>query len=389
MKNKYDVIVVGAGPAGSLCAWKASEAGMSVLLLEKDREIGLPVRCGEGTSSEELKRFLPIEERWISHRVKYLKIVSPDGTRVPIETAEVGCILDRRRFDAELARRAGEAGTEVRTRAYVFGLEMSNGTVTGTKVFHQGQERTIGARIVIGADGVESRIGRMAGIRTFVPLRDMETCYQMTLSNINIDAKSCEMHFGEKVAPGGYAWIFPKGERIANVGVGISGDNGSTGCARLYLERFIRNHFENFSILSGVAGGVPCLPTLPQITAPGIMLVGDAARQVNPLTGGGILAAMVAGQIAGEVAADAVRRGDISQKGLEDYPRRWEEAGGKTHRRLYRIKKAVFKLNDRALNRTAHSLMDCSPTDRTVITLFRTALIKNPALWIDILKVFA
>jgi digeranylgeranylglycerophospholipid reductase len=389
IKNKYDVIVVGGGPAGSLSAWKAAEAGMSVLLLEKDREIGLPVRCGEGTGLEELKRFLPIDDRWISHQVKYLKMVAPDGTKVTIETTELGCILDRKRFDAELARRAGEAGAEVRTRAYVFGLEMSNKTVTGVKVVYQGQERTIDARIIIGADGVESRIGRMAGIRTFIPVRDINTCYQMVLANIDIEADSCEMHFGEKIAPGGYAWIFPKGERKANVGVGISSLDGSIGCACFYLELFIRNHFTNYTILSEIAGGVPCLPTLPQITAPGIMLVGDAARQVNPLTGGGIISAMTAGQIAGEVAANAIRRGDVSPKGLEDYPQRWEEADGKTHRRLYRIKKAVFKLNDHALNRTAHALMDCPPSDRNLMTLFRTALIKNPALLIDIVKVFA
>ena len=86
IQQRYDVIVVGAGPAGSMCAWKAAEAGMSVLLLEKDREIGIPVRCGEGTSLRELTRFLPIDERWVSQRTRYLKMVAPDGTKVLINT---------------------------------------------------------------------------------------------------------------------------------------------------------------------------------------------------------------------------------------------------------------------------------------------------------------
>jgi digeranylgeranylglycerophospholipid reductase len=388
-RDRYDMVVVGAGPGGSVCAWKGVEAGLSVLLLEKDREIGFPVRCGEGTDLEGLQRYLPIDDRWISQRITGLRMVSPDGTKVLIRTNELGCVLDRRRFDGELARRAGEAGAEVRTRAYVFDLVKSNGTVSGIRVLHQGRERTVRAKVVVGADGVESRIGRMAGIKTSVALKDIDSCYQLTLANIKVEPEYCDMYFGNTLAPGGYGWIFPKGDGLANVGIGISGDNGNTGSARSYLDRFIESQFENYTILSEVAGGVPCVPTLRQITAPGLMLVGDAARQANPLTGGGILAAMAAGKMAAEVAADAIRRGDVSEEGLAEYPKRWDQEVGKNHRRLYRIKQGVFKLSDRSLNRTAHSMNSVPDSDRSFVTLFRTALIKNPSLWVDVVKVFA
>jgi digeranylgeranylglycerophospholipid reductase len=387
-KTRYDVIVVGAGPAGSVCAWKAAEAGLSVLLLEKDREIGVPVRCGEGSSLEALKQFLPIDDRWISQRIRQLLMVAPDGTKVPIDSDELGCVLDRRLFDSELARQAGEAGAEIRTRAYVCGLEISNGRVSGVRVIHHGKQSAISCRLVIGADGVESRIGRMAGIRTFVPPRDIDTCYQMTLTNIEVDSECCEMHFGNQIAPGGYGWVFPKGKQKANVGLGISGDNGHTGSAHSYLERFIEKRFKRYTIINEVAGGVPCCQTLNQITAPGLMLVGDAARQVNPLTGGGILPGMIAGRIAGEVAANAIRQDDVSLDGLAEYPRRWDKEMGKDHRRLYRIKKAVFKLSDRSLNRTAYSMVNLPSAKRDFVTLFKTALAKNPQLWIDVIRVF-
>ncbi len=387
-KQRYDLIVVGAGPAGSMCAWKAAEAGMSVLLLEKDREIGMPVRCGEGTSLKELTRFLPIDERWVSHRTKYLKMVAPDGTKVLVNTDDLGGILDRRLFDAELARRAGEAGAEIWTRAYVCGLEISNGTVTGVRMVRQGRELSIASRIVVGADGVESRVGRMAGIKTHVAPKDMDVCYQMTLANVDVDQESCEMYFGSKIAPGGYGWIFPKGNRTANVGMGISGDNGRNGSARKYFWQFIAKHFDQYTVLNEVAGGVPCAPTLKQITAPGLMLVGDAARQVNPLTGGGIISAMTAGQIAGEVAAEAIRAGDVSREGLKAYPARWDKAGGKEHRVLYRIKRAAFRLSDRSLNRTAYSLVKLPAADRDFVTLFKTAFIKTPSIWVDVVRVF-
>lgn len=388
-KLRYDIIVVGGGPAGSVCAWTAAKAGVSVLLLEKDREIGMPVRCGEGSSEEGLKEFLPIDDRWIAQRISRLVMVAPDGTKVPISTEDLGCVLDRRIFDGELARRAGEAGAEVRARAYVHGLTFSDGAVSGVQVNCQGEDQTIDARLVVGADGVESRIGRMAGIRTFVRPVDIDSCYQMTLANIEIDARCCEMHFGNDIAPGGYAWVFPKGDRKANVGLGISGDNGSSGSARMYLRRFIDRHFERHTILYEVAGGVPCAPTLKQITAPGLMLVGDAARQVNPLTGGGILPGMKAGKIAAEVAVDAIKRENVTVDGLAEYPRRWDQEMGKSHYRLYRIKKAVFKLSDHSLNRTAHAMMRLPSADRDLVSLFKTALVKNPKLWIDVVKVFA
>lgn len=387
-RQRYDVIVVGGGPAGSMCAWKAAEAGMSVLLLEKDREIGMPVRCGEGTSLKELTRFLPIDERWISQRTKRLNMVAPDGTKVLINTEDLGCVLDRRLFDRELARRAGETGAEIWTRAYVCGLEMSDNTMTGVQVVRQGQQQSIRARIVVGADGVESRVGRMAGIKTHVAPKDMDVCYQMTLANVDVDQDSCEMYFGSEVAPGGYAWIFPKGNRSANVGMGISGDNGKNGSALKYFRQFVASHFDSYTVLNEVAGGVPCVPTLKQITAPGLMLVGDAARQVNPLTGGGIISAMTAGQIAGEVAAAAIRKGDVSMEGLKAYPERWDKAGGKEHRVLYRLKKAAFGLNDRALNRTAHAMVKLPASNRDFVTLFKTAFIKTPSIWVDVVRVF-
>jgi digeranylgeranylglycerophospholipid reductase len=106
------------------------------------------------------------------------------------------------------------------------------------------------------------------------------------------------------------------------------------------------------------------------------------------LTGGGIISAMTAGQIAGEVAAEAIRKGDVSKEGLKAYPERWDKAGGKEHRVLYRLKKAAFGLNDRALNRTAHSMVKLPAANRDFVTLFKTAFIKTPSIWVDVVRVF-
>ena len=106
---------------------------------------------------------------------------------------------------------------------------------------------------------------------------------------------------------------FPKNDRVANVGLGISGEYARYKSAKKYLKEFIDKHFPNSAVLYTVVGGVPCAPTLKKIVADGLMLVGDAAHQVNPISGGGIATAMIAGKIAGCVAAEAIKEDDFSE----------------------------------------------------------------------------
>jgi digeranylgeranylglycerophospholipid reductase len=390
MRPEYDVIVVGAGPGGSWAARAAAEKGARVLLLEKDREVGVPVRCAEAVGELGLKSIVPnVRDRWIASIITGVVLISPSGKEVVAEGFKGrGYVLDRKIFDYELAQIAAERGVEVRTKAYVYDLIRDNGAVNGVRVQHLGKNYDVRAKIVIGADGVESRVGRWAGLRTNVKLRDMETCMQVTLTNIKADPRFIYLYFGEKVAPGGYFWVFPKGEGIANVGVGISGEHAKQRSAQQYLNDFVSRHYPSASALYTVVGGVPCSPTSKRITADGLMLVGDAAHQVNPMTGGGITTAMIAGQIAGRVAAAAIAAGDISEKNLATYPKEWHEAQGKTHERLYKIKQAVYKLTDADLDHTAEVVSALKPEERTLINIFKTALSRHPALIFDLLKVF-
>lgn len=388
MDDQYDVIVVGAGPAGSTAARFAALGGARVLLLEKDREIGVPVRCAEGIGDKTLRSVAGFRERWVATRIETFELVAPDGTRVRVRNPGHGYVLHRKFFDYDLAEMAAKAGAEVRTKAYVHGLLFDDGRVSGVKVAHLGREYKIPAKIVIGADGVESRVGRWAGLKTVTRLHDMETCVQVTASNVEVDPSVCYFYFGHDVAPGGYAWVFPKGDGVANVGLGLSGDFSGERKPVAYLEDFLRRYFPKASVLTMVAGGVPCAPTLKRIVADGLMLVGDAAHQANPLTGGGLAGALIGGKICGTVAAEAIRDGDVSEERLSAYPKQWRKELGKTHERTYRIKEAVFKLSDEDLNRTARALADLPPEEVTALRVFRTALLKHPKLLIDVAKVF-
>ena len=127
MKNQYDIIVVGSGPAGSMAARFAAEQGVSVLMLEKDRDVGYPVRCGEAVNKKGVEEFIASNDKWIAAKINKFSLNSPDGTEVVIEFQETGYILERRIFDYELAKTASNAGAEILTRAYANGLLFANG----------------------------------------------------------------------------------------------------------------------------------------------------------------------------------------------------------------------------------------------------------------------
>ena len=130
--NKYfDIIVVGAGPAGSMAARAAAEYGVSVLMLEKDRKVGFPVRCGEAISKAGVEEFITSDPKWIASTISKFSFNAPDGTEVIIEFGEAGYVLERAIFDNELAKTAADAGAEIITGAYVNGLLFDDGKVAG------------------------------------------------------------------------------------------------------------------------------------------------------------------------------------------------------------------------------------------------------------------
>jgi digeranylgeranylglycerophospholipid reductase len=386
MKTNYDIIVVGAGPAGSMAARFAAEQGVSVLMLEKDRDVGYPVRCGEAVSKAGVEEFIPSDDKWIAACISRFSLNSPDGTEAIVEFDDAGYVLERRIFDYELAKTAANAGAEILTRSYVNGLIIEDDKVTGVKYEFRGEQKELRSKIVIGADGVESRVGRWAGLKTHIHFRDMECCVQVTANNINLNSNTLYFYFGEEYAPGGYFWIFPKGQSSANIGLGVSGMIGKKRSALSYLNNFMINNYPDAPVLTSIAGGVPSTVTLDKISAPGIMLAGDAARQVNPLSGGGIASGMIGGSIAGRIAGESVKLNKPDH--ILTYDKAWHNRLGKRHETFERIKNGIYNFNDYKFNNIAHSFNKVPKSKRTLGRLFTTALLNQPSLLVDIAKVF-
>ena len=390
LQNKYDVVVVGGGPAGSMAAWEAAKGGISVCMLEKDRDIGYPVRCGEAAGESGLRQFVEIEDSWIAEKITSVKLVSPNLTSVDIDfAAETGYILNRRIFDYDLSRYAANAGAEVYTKAYVKNVLANNGEVNGVVLDYLGEEKQIQAKIVVGADGLTSRVGRWAGLKTLVRMKDMESAVQYSVANVDIEPNKMIMYVGMNHAPGGYIWVFPKGKKFANIGIGISGKYSKHKSAQKYLDEFMEREYPDAAILTTMCGGVPCAKPMEKPVADGIMLVGDAAHQINPMTGGGIVAGMKGGWIAGQVAAEAIKKNDYSEDSLLEYPKRMRKDFGKNHERFYKIKEVTEKLTNEELDSIAEKLLSIPHNKRTLTSVFKAAVFKKPTLIIDVLKVFS
>ena len=390
LQNKYDVVVVGGGPAGSMAAWEAAKGGVSVCMLEKDRDIGYPVRCGEAAGESGLRQFVEIEDSWIAEKITSVKLVSPNLISVDIDfAAETGYILNRRIFDYDLSRYAANAGAEVYTKAYVKNVLANNGEVNGVVLDYLGEEKQIQAKIVIGADGLTSRVGRWAGLKTLVRMKDMESAVQYSVANVDIEPNKMIMYVGMNHAPGGYIWVFPKGKKFANIGIGISGKYSKHKSAQKYLDEFMEREYPDAAILTTMCGGVPCAKPMEKPVADGIMLVGDAAHQINPMTGGGIVAGMKGGWIAGQVAAEAIKKNDYSEDSLLEYPKRMRKDFGKNHERFYKIKEVTEKLTNEELDSIAEKVLSIPHNKRTLTSVFKAAVFKKPTLIIDVLKVFS
>lgn len=388
-EERYDVVVVGAGPAGSVTAKTAAERGLDVLLIERNQEIGVPVKCAEGVSKE-IEKFVAPDRRWICAEVKGANIYGPDGTKVVLSAEtmdETGYVLERRIFDKFLASEAARAGAKIRVRTEAYDIIEEEGYAKGVYVRCMGEDTRVFAPVVVGADGVESRVGRWAGINTRLQPSNISVCAEFLMCDIELNGDYSEFFLGSEVAPKGYAWVFPKGGDCANVGLGIGGDVSDEKHRALdYLKAFVRNKFPDGKTVAEMYGVVPLSGPSYESVADGLILVGDAARQVNPLTGGGILYAMHAGEIAGDVIAKAVQEKDFSKKRLMEYENRWRSEFGERLETGFIAKEFFFKLSDEDLNTLAHSLVGVKIKELSTGALLMELVKRNPKMLLGLTK---
>lgn len=350
-EESYDVIVIGAGPAGSTAATYATTSGASVLLVDKKKDIGSPIQCGGFLPCfEELQELLPgaelphmlenIPQTCIHTTTSIHRFISPNLE--PREFGVEASVVDRSRFDKHLARQAVKAGADLMVGTRAASID---GDIVSLRGVHG--EFDIGAKVIIGADGPTSLVAKTAGLVDRSDDMGRAVALEYELEGADIDKDAVEMFFGRDYAPAGYAWIISQGGDSANIGVGIRRALCEPGVSvQDYLHRFMYEHplacekFRDARITAVISGIVPVGGAPQQTVKDNTLICGDAAGHLIATNGGGIPTAMVGGKVAGETAAGAV----AGTCKLEEYEDRWRSQMGLEIKTSVYVKKLMDNL---------------------------------------------
>ncbi|MEP6647144.1 MAG: NAD(P)/FAD-dependent oxidoreductase [Saprospiraceae bacterium] len=362
MSKLYDVVIIGSGPAGTTVARIAAEHHLSVLLVDKKQELGSPIQCSGAVSRHALESVGIVPDTEFIHEAIYgFDIYNQDGQHKTIDYRDLkpkeygdsddkkplGYVVDRRRFDRYLMTQAERAGVEVWLKTEGLGYKVNpDGTCTVfLKRFNE--EINVQAKVLVGADGLQSQVGKWAGLHTHIKLPELASCLQFVVDNVETNGL-LEIITGHEWAPGGYAWVFPKGHGYAEIGLGVSTTMTQKN-AQWHVDHFIKNsffkeRFEHSKVLEIQGGGVPLAAPLKTQFADHLILVGDAARHVNPITGGGIHTALSGGAIAGNFLGAFLQKNMAATSDhLSQYQEEWLNIMGNKMWKLYDIKTDIFK----------------------------------------------
>ena len=305
--RKFDVIVVGGGPAGAVTARVAAKAGATVLLLERRSQIEEPSACA-GLVSPRTLSVLGASEACVVRRLRDATFHAPGGTVLSVHaTSDRALVVDRSTLERELLARARDAGVEVR-----LGVSATAWTGGALEMAAPDGKETAAAAVLVGADGPESRVALWCGLRSFA----------LGLSAAQAEVESApegdrvDVFVGRHVAPGFFAWSIPAQAGRLRVGLAVS----SGVPPAPFLDRLLESRFPDRRVVARVEGTIPVpLPADGRIAGGGALLVGDAAAQVKPLSGGGLYFGGLCARLAGRAASRAAREARDRETHLERY----------------------------------------------------------------------
>jgi len=338
----YDVVVIGGGPVGSYVAYQLASAGHKVMVLERKQRVGGPVCC-TGIIGQECVSSFAIESSVILRQVNSAKLFSPSGNLLRLWREEIqACILDRAAFDMAMANRAQGEGVEYVLNSPVKNIEVEEDKVK-VEVSYRKTRLNLEARAVVIATGFGSRLTEKLGLGNF---GDFVIGAQAEVATAEVD--EIEVYFGRKIAPGFFGWLVPTSPQTARVGL------LSRHSPELYLRELLASLLAQGKIVSTEAklscGGIPLKP-LGRTFSERLIVVGDAAGQVKPTSGGGIYYGLLCADIAANTLHQALQHDDLSAKSLAKYEREWRRKLGWELKIGYWARKLFERLSDRQIDR--------------------------------------
>ncbi|MFI5418618.1 MAG: NAD(P)/FAD-dependent oxidoreductase [Candidatus Lutacidiplasmatales archaeon] len=354
--ERVEVLVVGAGPAGSTVAEKLAASGHEVLLVEEHAEVGYPVQCAGLVSSRVIE--LAGTSEMVRRPIHGAAVFGPSMRSIEFRAPNPrGFVIDRAGLDVLLAEKARRAGARVETGVkFDRRLAGSDGGVRVQLVDASGRPREVETRLVVGADGVASAVARAFRLRRPV---EILPAFEYEVPESPGDPDQVEVYLGNDVSPGLFGWWIPDGSGGARIGVAI---NAGAVTARAYCDRLLVRLAKRFGApiappSKALVSGIP-IGTVPRTTGAHVLLVGDAAAQVKPLSGGGIFVGMRCATIASQVAHSALAGADLSEPTLAEYDRRWRSEFSDEFSKALYLRRLFLRLSDAELDRVVDALRE-------------------------------
>lgn len=303
----FDVIVVGAGPSGCRTAELIAKKGFKVLVLEEDERIGRPVRCA-GLVSWRIKEILPdLPESLIVNRVRKAKFYSSEKNFLELKSKKFVYVLNREKFDKFLAQKARKAGAKIKTSVKFEKIKREKNWI---EIITSKGKFT--SKLLIGADGVNSRVAREARIER---VKNYLPALQASVRG-KFDPDSVEIWFNE--SPDFFGWLIPESERKARIGIA-----SKSKCSR-YFKEFLKKRVKK--VVNPNVSGIINFGLMKETITERVLLVGDAACQIKPFSGGGIIYGLIGAGFTALASIKALRENDFSYEFLkENYDKAWKE----------------------------------------------------------------
>jgi digeranylgeranylglycerophospholipid reductase len=383
-EEKFDIAVVGGGPAGLSAAYSAAKEGAKVVLFEKDQSIAHCIRTSGVTWISEMER-LGIPSKFYNPIQNY-RFVSPSNDVLITGDVSKSCVLDIRAMYQHLSILAAKEGVQLKLRSNVVDVIKDGQRVVGVKASTPEGMLNVRSTLVIDASGFSTSVGRKAGVASNWKRYGVGAEYECYCDNI--DSTTWVLMVGQKYSDAGYAWVFPLSPNRVRIGVGI-GRPESTAEPLEKLHKIIEKRFKPLDTI-GVGklqplelhyGFIPNQGVRRNSIADGLIMVGDSAGQSNPLVLEGIRYAIDFGRLAGRVGADSLSR-NSNKESLIEYEQSWRAKVESKIQSALKVQTRWLRLTDEEWDKeieilrdmTVHEFLDFIKADFTKVNMMKLAL---------------
>jgi len=355
MKNTPDTIVVGGGAVGSFTALKLAKMGAKVTVFEEHKSIGIPSHCAGHLSIRSLRNLglYPLSGEIVENTYSQANFYSPSAFKFSVHLAKpVTCSVNREDFDRHIADKAEAAGARFCLNSRVQSLLMENGVVKGVKIkIGDKAEELVKTKVVVDAEGISSRLLRQTGLAGLDGERLVYAVEAEVDHVTDVQMDAVEVFLGKAYAPGFYAWLMPRLDGTAKVGLATKKGNPKDFLQRLMLKHPVASkQLAKAKITQMTFHPITLGGPISKSYANGFLAVGDAASQVKPTTGGGVVFGLTCAGIAAEVVEEAVQRNNMSANFLQTYQKRCRETLGFDFSVMLRLRRFLDSLSDEKLD---------------------------------------